>query len=125
MFARNSNKEEHSDLLTNGKKLIYMFFEFPAVTESDIQVTESVIREAPTEAVVEDIQENENTGEVENNSAVEEVKETVNGVDPDLKAFLDSYEAFMDEYVDFMKKYMADPGNVINMLSEYSDIMSR
>ena len=29
----------------------------------------------------------------------------------------------MDEYVDFMKKYMADPGNAIAMLSEYTDIM--
>ncbi|MBQ6441518.1 MAG: zinc-ribbon domain-containing protein [Lachnospiraceae bacterium] len=48
-----------------------------------------------------------------------------NGVDPDLKAYLDSYEAFMDEYVDFMKNYLDDPTNVAAMLDEYSDIMKR
>jgi len=47
------------------------------------------------------------------------------GVDPDLKAFLDSYEEFMDEYVVFMKKYMNDPTNAISMLSEYSTIMEK
>ena len=44
------------------------------------------------------------------------------GVDPDLKAFLDSYEAFIDEYIDFMSKYMKDP---ITMMSEYSDMMKK
>ena len=47
------------------------------------------------------------------------------GVDPDLKAYLDSYEAFVNEYVDFMKKYMDDPSNVVSMLDEYTDIMKR
>lgn len=79
-----------------------------AVQKDEPAVTETVESE-PAEEVAEE--------------PVEEAKETVNGVDPDLKAFLDSYEAFMDEYVDFMKKYMADPGNAIAMLSEYTDIM--
>lgn len=47
------------------------------------------------------------------------------GVDPDLKAFLDSYESFVDEYVAFMKKYIADPTNAISMLGEYTEIMDR
>ncbi len=46
-------------------------------------------------------------------------------VDPDLKAFLDSYEEVMNEYVDFMKKYSADPNNVISMMSEYMDMMNK
>ena len=50
---------------------------------------------------------------------------TSTGVDPDLKAFLDSYEDFVDEYVDFMKKYTADPNNVVSMLGEYTDMMTR
>ncbi len=55
----------------------------------------------------------------------EENKEKVNGVDPELKEFLDSYEAFMDEYVDFMKKYSENPENAIGMLAEYSKIISK
>ncbi len=55
----------------------------------------------------------------------QEEKKTETGVDPDLKAFLDSYEAFVDEYVDFMKKYSSDPSNSLSMISEYSEIMNK
>lgn len=41
------------------------------------------------------------------------------GVDPELKAFLDSYEAFVDEYVDIMKKYSEDPSDAVGMLGDY------
>jgi hypothetical protein len=51
--------------------------------------------------------------------------EQKSGVDPELKAFLDSYEDFVDEYVEFMKKYQEDPTNAISMLSEYADIMQK
>ena len=45
------------------------------------------------------------------------------GVNPDLKAFLDSYEKFVDEYVDFMKKYMANPTD-LSLLGEYTDMLT-
>lgn len=51
--------------------------------------------------------------------------ETIDGVDPELKAFLDSYEEFMDEYIAFMKKYAEDPGNAVSMLGEYAAIMEK
>lgn len=51
--------------------------------------------------------------------------EGTDDVDPELKAFLDSYEAFTDEYVKFMKKYNADPQNVTSMLTEYAEIMEK
>ncbi len=47
------------------------------------------------------------------------------GVDPDLKAFLDSYEKFVDEYVEFMKNYMANPLDVGSMLGDYTDMMTK
>lgn len=46
----------------------------------------------------------------------------VTGVDPDLKAFLDSYEAYMDEYCDFMENYDA---NDLTMLTKYADMMTK
>ena len=52
-------------------------------------------------------------------------KEQSTGVDPELKAFLDSYEEFVDEYVDFMKKYNSDPNNMISMLGEYGQMMQK
>lgn len=43
-------------------------------------------------------------------------------VDPELKAFLDSYEAFMDEYCEFMESYDV---NDMTMLIKYSELMTK
>lgn len=54
--------------------------------------------------------------------AKEDVKEVIENtlVDPDLKAFLDSYEAFMDEYCEFMESY--DSSDMTALL-KYSELM--
>ena len=52
-------------------------------------------------------------------------KEQTGGVDPNLKAFLDSYEEFVDQYVEFMKKYNSDPNNMVSMLGEYGEMMQK
>ncbi len=70
-------------------------------------------------------QEEISSSQVADNSSKTEFAEQTSGVDPELKAFLDSYEDFVDEYVAFMKKYMADPTNAVSMLSEYSEIMGK
>ena len=88
------------------------------VVENKVEEKTEEVKETP---VVEAVEEKEE--QVAEEESAQEEKETINGVDPDLKAFLDSYEAFMDEYVDFMKKYMNDPGNAISMLTEYTEIM--
>lgn len=46
------------------------------------------------------------------------------GIRPEFKEALDSYEAFIDEYCDFMKKYNDDPTNFA-LLGEYADFMAR
>ena len=46
-----------------------------------------------------------------------------NEIDPDFKAFMDSYEDFIDEYVEFLKKMYDDPSD-LTILSEYSDYMT-
>jgi len=61
----------------------------------------------------------------EENGEEDEIKERdPNGVDPDLKAFLDSYESFMDEYVEFMQKYKSG-GSSLDMMTEYLDMMNK
>lgn len=44
------------------------------------------------------------------------------GIDPEFKASMDSYEEFFNEYVDFMKKYN-DSDDTSAMLSDYSDFI--
>ncbi len=46
------------------------------------------------------------------------------GVNPDLKAFLDSYEEFIDEYIEIMQKYTANPTD-LSILGEYTEMMNK
>lgn len=48
----------------------------------------------------------------------------VDGMRPEFKEAMDSYEAFIDEYCDFMKKYAESPTDV-ELLAEYADYMSQ
>lgn len=58
----------------------------------------------------------------------EEPKETstklVNGMRPEFKEAMDSYEKFMTEYCDFMKKYADSNGNDLTLLADYAKYMS-
>lgn len=74
--------------------------------------------------LVADAEKSDNPKPGEEESISENIEQT-GGVDPELKAFLDSYEEFVDEYVVFMKKYMADSSNAVSMLSEYYEIMGK
>lgn len=47
-----------------------------------------------------------------------------NGVTPELKAFLDSYEAYMDQYIAFMQKY-ENSDDTYSMLYDYLDMMQQ
>lgn len=48
---------------------------------------------------------------------------SVEGMRPEFKKAMDSYEDFMNEYCDFMKKYEKSKGT--DLLSEYTDYMSK
>jgi hypothetical protein len=79
----------------------------------------------PVEKVEEKTEPSQEKQPQESQSQKAQEKEQTGGVDPDLKAFLDSYEEFVDQYVEFMKKYNSDPGNMVSMLGEYSEMMQK
>ena len=72
-------------------------------------------------AAAPDVRDSEPAKSTDNSSA----DTKTGGVDPELKAFLDSYEEFVDEYVEFMKNYMANPLDVGSMLGDYTDMMTK
>ena len=84
---------------------------------------EKKAREAEQEK--EKQKEEEQAEEAGEEYAEKEEEKSSDGVDPDLKAFLDSYEEFVDEYVAFMKKYSENPDNMIAMLGDYSQFMQK
>ncbi len=65
----------------------------------------------------------ETTNTVQDNS--EEKSNLVNGMRPEFKEAMDSYENFMDEYCKFMKKYTASNGQDLSLLADYSSYISK
>lgn len=96
--------------------------------ESDIEVEDQapvIVTEVEKpvaeeqETVIEEVEISDEVDEAE------EEQQSEGSVNPELKAFLDSYEAFMDEYIVFMKKYMNDPGNAVAMMADYMEFMTK
>lgn len=46
------------------------------------------------------------------------------GIRPEFKEAMDSYEAFYDEYCEFMEKYKENPSD-LNLLAEYAEMMEK
>lgn len=94
----------------------------PAVVETTIEETQATTTAATTKetTVVETITEPEETDEeVDEDEETEEAES--DGVTPELKAYLDSYEAFMDEYIDFLVKYTENPDD-FTLIAEYAQM---
>ncbi|MBR6391333.1 MAG: zinc-ribbon domain-containing protein [Lachnospiraceae bacterium] len=101
---------------------------------ADTSESESVTSEKPntitnseketTETAKEPSESAKDTSEPAKETGDTSASVKTGGVDPELKAFLDSYEAYVDEYVDFMKKYMANPTD-LSLLGEYTDMMDK
>lgn len=56
---------------------------------------------------------------------VEEIDDqSSDGVSPEFKEAMDSYEAFFDEYVKFMKKF-SESKDALSMMGDYTDYMTK
>lgn len=76
---------------------------------------------ASTEITTENQSESAETKSQTNDSSTE----LVDGLRPDFKKAMDSYEEFMNEYCDFMTKYADSDGTDIGLIAEYADYMSK
>lgn len=61
----------------------------------------------------------------ESDSSANEETDLIDGMRPEFKEAMDSYEAFFDEYVAFMEKYAASDGSDLTLLTDYADYMSK
>lgn len=85
----------------------------------------------PDESKAEENETNVDT-EISSESKQEELEEKpssdeqlVDGLRPEFKKAMDSYETFMNEYCDFMKKYAESDGTDIGLLADYTEYMSK
>lgn len=60
----------------------------------------------------------------EENEETEENTDLVDGMRPEFKEAMDSYEAFMNKYCDFMIKYAESPED-LDLIAEYADYVSQ
>ena len=91
---------------------------------SAVETAETEVSETP--AAVEDTAEPEIVPETATPEPVpEEASESGDGLRPEFKEAMDSYEAFFDEYIAFMEKYSASDGSDLSILADYATYMSR
>lgn len=66
------------------------------------------------------------TSTEENSASASSGSSDASGVDPDLKAALDSYESMMNSYCDFMERYQnASSSDALSMLGDYTKMLSQ
>lgn len=86
--------------------------------------------EAPEESEVPEVQEEPEEPEIPDlpeeseEPEVPQEPELVDGMRPDFKAAMDSYEAFYDEYCDFLTRYQENPMD-LRLLADYAVMMTR
>lgn len=93
---------------------------------SDISDIESLTSQDVAEIVNDQSttpSENKNTS-VSSTEAALSPSATSDGLRPEFKAAMDSYEAFYDEYCAFMKKYSQNPTD-LSLLTEYGKMLLR
>lgn len=103
--------EEQLCLENDGYKIFF-------IKTSDSQTIEVISTPETTPETVDD----EEVSDIDksNENSLEE------GIRPEFKEAMDTYEAFFREYVDFMKRYMdAEADEMIGMLADYTDYLTK
>lgn len=61
----------------------------------------------------------------EDDTSKEDSSDLVDGMKPEFKEAMDTYEDFMNEYCDFMEKYAESDGTDLGLIADYADYMSK
>ncbi|MDO5156467.1 MAG: hypothetical protein Q4D51_10935 [Eubacteriales bacterium] len=98
------------------------------IEEAEITTTEEVTKKVTEDSnKTEDSNETDDTNEEAEKDTTEESKEDdnlVDGMHPEFKEAMDSYEKFFDEYIAFMKKYSSS-SDTTSLLIDYANYMTQ
>ena len=129
-------KSKPTDSLSNETVTVEDYSDYEPMTEEEMQQKMEELNQqlsemkAELEEEQEELTEKEEQQEVdakedddsEDNETEEEADEESDEVNPDLVAFLDSYEAYVEQYCEFCKNY--DESD-FTMLMEYAELMTK
>ncbi len=84
----------------------------------------STPKEETTEAETSKAESSKQESSKKESSKSEQSSKSAEGVTPEFKEAMDSYEEFFDEYIDFMVRY-SESDNPIEMMDEYYDYLNK
>lgn len=114
----------HISVKYEGNNIMSVSISAPDEEEEISDNSETLTAETEPD-VTEETQNTEPATEAEETAAEEnEGGSGGQGLDPDFKAAMDSYEAFIDEYVAFMKKYSENPSD-LGLIADYANYISK
>lgn len=117
-FEKNSDGEEYDNLVeTQNIEEIELYVKQIAGSVSDTPAQPEASGESEA-APKEDIEENSES------EAESETEELVDGMRPEFKDAMDSYEAFYDEYCEFLKKYNENSSDLA-LLAQYAEMLAK
>lgn len=92
----------------------------------DIEKLKNKDSQSDAQSSNEENEENSNnaTSEDAENKDIDASEELVDGMRPEFKEAMDSYEAFYDEYCDILKKYAENPSDM-EILTSYTDMLTK
>lgn len=91
-----------------------------AIADKEAEEDNSEANDGENETEEEKTEEKADNKESQSDSS----SDLVDGMRPEFKEALDSYEEFFNEYVEFMKKYM-NSTDTVGMLKDYTEYMSK
>ena len=128
-FTIDYSKSEESYAASNEDgyqlKLRYAGFNTMEVSiKAPEEASQTETAEESGDASSADNKEDGNTATGETTETEEDNKELVDGMRPEFKEAMDSYEAFYEAYCDVMKKYSNNPTD-LSILKEYTKLMEQ
>ena len=102
--------------------IVFMIFTLSACGNKTFDTTDNDIDSNTLELQADDETIPDNN--IETTSALTEQTEPSDGIRPEIKEAIDSYEEFFDEYIEFMQSY-AENNAPLDMLSDYLDYLTK
>lgn len=124
-YYRADNEEGyHLSLSYKGNQIMEVQIDEPDedMEESQAEISSSDEESVITEETAPSASQESSAETAADSSASSDVG--ADGIRPDFKAAMDSYEAFMNDYCDFMEKYSENPSDAA-LIAEYADYLSK